>query len=703
MRRLQVQEASERVAMDGHAFDRLARVLGTTGSRRSAISALVAASPLALLVDAAAKKRSGRNKRGNDRNKDKDKVKDQDKDKNKGKGRGKNNGKDKDRDKKGKGKDQGKQNGKDKDRTKAQAEDCWRPGACRPSKGSNVSRCNLAGSTAFRNLNCTGCNISRANLRGADLSGANLTKANLSGSCLVDANLTNAIIASNTNMFNVVYCRTKMPDGVTINNSGCDQGTACCNGCAQDCTTLADACNDGVCRGSDGVCIKQPKANGTGCNADNDSCTAGDSCQNGVCTPGAGVNCSSQDDDCNTGKCRSTDGQCFKDPKANGTACGQNRECQAGVCEDVTCGQPGGACQGAADCCTNRVPATCVGGECCVIEGAYCEEEGDCCAGLCEDNFCQGCLGLGSDCESASQCCQAGGETLCRDTTGFGEPNCCHPKGGTCSSNEDCCDGRACSSSGRCCEGENFLCDSNNDCCNGLECRGGVCRSNICRVAGEACPQGTTCCTGNGTCTGGTCCHQLGQACVESPRAGNPCCGNEVECGGRDGATCCISDFSGVFGGGTQCTSDDQCCSGHCNDTRNVCCRPQGAACTELGPFNFECCIYEGLTCSADRTGTCIPCRKPGESCSGSGSGSTCCVGASCENGVCQLFACGDNADPCQDSSTCCPGHFCTAGGACLRSCQALGESCGALSSIFPCCNGLECTDDARGTCVRRV
>jgi hypothetical protein len=106
------------------------------------------------------------------------------------------------------------------------------------------------------------------------------------------------------------------------------------------------------------------------------------------------------------------------------------------------------------------------------------------------------------------------------------------------------------------------------------------------------------------------------------------------------------------------------------------------------------------LTCNANGTGTCIPCRKPGETCVGQGSSSTCCVGASCENGVCQLFACGDNADPCQDSSTCCPGHFCTAGGACLRSCQAQGEQCGALSSIFPCCNGLRCTDDARGTCV---
>lgn len=564
-------------------------------------------------------------------------------------------------------------------------------------------------------------------------------------------------------MFNVVFCRTRMPDGVTINNSGCEQGAACCNGCAEDCTSLSDPCNNGVCRGSDGVCIKQPKENGTGCNADNDSCTAGDSCQNGVCTAGAGVNCSQLDDVCNTGTCRTTDGSCFKAPKADGIPCGQNRVCQGGRCEDVACGglgatctpgnntccpelsascaalapncpgggdtrccletgetcgndcnccglagcegskccnQTGGACQTATDCCTRGVlDPTCVSGECCVLDGQYCDDENDCCTGICSDNACQGCLPLRARCDGANQCCQTGGETLCRDTTGSGQPACCHPKGGTCSSNSDCCDGRACNSQGRCCEGESFRCDSNADCCNGLECRSGICRSNICRVAGEACPAGTACCAGNGTCSGGTCCHQIGQTCLQTPGVGSPCCGNETECGGGDGATCCIRDFAGIGGGAGQCSRDDQCCSGYCYDARNVCCRPQGAPCTEIGPLGGECCIFEGLTCSSNGAGTCIPCRKPGQSCSGSGVG-TCCVGSACQNGVCVVETCGEGGALCQVNETCCPGFGCTSGGVCVFLCVPEGERC--VPGVFPCCSGTQCLGDVGSERCRR-
>jgi hypothetical protein len=477
-----------------------------------------------------------------------------------------------------------------------------------------------------------------------------------------------------------------------------------------------------------------------------------------VCTPGAGVNCSAQDDACNDGVCR-PDGSCGKRAKQDGTPCGDEGTCQGGACQEPvckelgetcnpgnnrccqddptscavlapncyaggepqdercchatreTCGDdcdccgiagceggncchhPGGACQGTADCCTGRVPATCVGETCCVTEGQFCEEDADCCTGTCPNGFCQGCLALRQECESATQCCQSGGQTLCRDTTGFGDPNCCHPKGGTCSSADDCCDGRACSSNGRCCEGENFLCAANADCCDGLECRSGVCRSNICREAGEECPAGSPCCSGSGTCSGGRCCHQIGEACEQVPLAGPPCCGNNTECGGADGATCCIYDFAGIGGGGGSCSSDDQCCSGYCSPVMSVCCRTQDASCTKIGPLGFECCPYLGLTCSANGVaGTCIPCRKPGETCSGAGSSSTCCIGASCDDGVCVVHGCGIGASPCQDSSTCCPGFLCNAAGICLKACEPEGERC--VPGLFPCCAGTTCTGE---------
>lgn len=492
------------------------------------------------------------------------------------------------------------------------------------------------------------------------------------------------------------------------NGASCDDGNSCttddacqdgvCIGTPKDCAAEGDVCNDPICR-TDGTCGKNPKPDGTSCNADNDSCTSGDSCQAGVCTAGAGVDCSTLDDGCNTGSCRSSNGQCISQAKADGTLCGTDGACLAGVCQAAVCREIGDTCNPAA-CCTNRVPASCVSGECCVLEGQYCEEDGDCCTGTCPDGFCQGCLPLQAECESATECCQSSGSTLCRNSFDFDSANCCKPRGGTCSENDDCCNGRACNN-GRCCEGENFLCDSNADCCSGLECRSGICRSNICRVAGEGCPGGSSsCCPGSGTCSGGRCCHQVGQACEQAPLAGNPCCGSETECGGADGATCCLSDFAGVFGGEGDCASNDQCCSGYCH-SNGVCCRPQGASCSQMGALNFECCPYLGLTCNANGAGTCIPCGKLGQACVSDGSDSTCCIGSYCDSGVCKQDSCGIGGSPCQDSSTCCAGHFCTAGGACLRSCQAEGESCGPLGSIFPCCSGLTCDDPDRGTCRR--
>lgn len=92
--------------MDARAFDRLTRILGATSSRRATLGALVAASPLAGLLDAAAKTRKGRRT---------------------GDGR--------DRDKRGKRRDNderhhGKGKVKDKNQPRAQAADCWRSGAC---------------------------------------------------------------------------------------------------------------------------------------------------------------------------------------------------------------------------------------------------------------------------------------------------------------------------------------------------------------------------------------------------------------------------------------------------------------------------------------------------------------------------------------------------------------------------------------------
>jgi hypothetical protein len=206
--------------MDPTRFDRLSRALAARGPRR-AVLALLAALPVAGALLTGLRQPLDTVARGEGTGKRKQAKA-----------------------KKGKGK------GKDQQRTTAQAEVCWRAGTCIPKKGSNVSQCNLANYTAPPSLDCTRCNISRANLRGANLRGANLTAANLSGACLIDANLTGAIIGNTTNLYNAIFCNTTMPDG-SVNNSGCDSGTACCPACIE----TGNAC--GVCQKCQGgACVE---------------------------------------------------------------------------------------------------------------------------------------------------------------------------------------------------------------------------------------------------------------------------------------------------------------------------------------------------------------------------------------------------------------------------------------------------------------
>ena len=181
--------------------------------------------------------------------------------------RKKGHGKDNHRHRHGKGKDRTKGNGKH--RATAQADSCWRAGACLLKKGANVSQCNLAGYSAPDDLNCTGCNLSRTNLRDADLTGVNFTKANLSGACLIDADFTGATFADNTNLANAIFCNTTMPNG-SVNNSNCGRGTACCLSCPASETMCSDSCVD-------------LQTDARNCGSCGHACGGGQSCVNGSC------------------------------------------------------------------------------------------------------------------------------------------------------------------------------------------------------------------------------------------------------------------------------------------------------------------------------------------------------------------------------------------------------------------------------------
>lgn len=199
--------------------------------------------------------------------------------------------------------------GKRRKRVQAQEEPCWRAGACIVSKGSNVSRCDLSGDTAPDGLDCTRCNLSRANLYQADFSGVDFTRANLSGACLVDADFRDATFANSTNLANAIFCRTTMPDG-SLNNSGCGLGSSCCPtncGATETCGPNQYCC-DGTC--SNCPCGQGELSNGTcvtTCTSNSQCCGSCQSWQRNAnisfCSTGAfPLSCgTSGDDACPTG------------------------------------------------------------------------------------------------------------------------------------------------------------------------------------------------------------------------------------------------------------------------------------------------------------------------------------------------------------------------------------------------------------------
>lgn len=103
---------------------------------------------------------------------------------------------------------------------------CYPSSKCTPGKGRNNSRCDFFGSALFRGLDARGANLSQSNFTAANLEGADLRSANLSGSCFIVANLRGARLSA-ANRHNAVFCGTIMPDG-SVDNSGCDRQTACC-------------------------------------------------------------------------------------------------------------------------------------------------------------------------------------------------------------------------------------------------------------------------------------------------------------------------------------------------------------------------------------------------------------------------------------------------------------------------------------------
>jgi hypothetical protein len=229
--------------MDQESFDRLARVLSSPGTRRSALAALLGAGLAGGLETASAK---SKHKHGRARSQSK---------------------------------------GKSKGRISAQAADCLSPG-----QGTNISGCNYSDSdfsgqdlsssravgTVFRNADLVTTDLSSSNLKDANFRGANLCGADLSSSTLTNAdfrgfanpgrvtNLTRADLHSSgcrgiqTNG-RTIFCQTITCNGDVRNDDcpGASLNEVCC--VDADCPALGPSGQvPQVCQG-DRCCV----ANGT--------------------------------------------------------------------------------------------------------------------------------------------------------------------------------------------------------------------------------------------------------------------------------------------------------------------------------------------------------------------------------------------------------------------------------------------------------
>lgn len=312
--------------------------------------------------------------------------------------------------------------------------------------------------------------------------------------------------------------------GCTVDDR-CEAGT-CRPGAAPDCSAAGDACNSGVCEstGPDGyVCARDPAPHeGRLCDADGDGCSVADACRSGTCTPGEPPDCSSADDPCNVGECRSTGTHayvCVKNPDAregelcdaDSSGCTVGDACRAGSC---LAGAPAD-CAAQDDACNIGV---------CVSTGAHGYE----CVPDATRHQGRGCDADGNGCTVNDRCfdgvCFAGAAPDCSALDGACATGSCHPTGEdtyacvrvfeaheglACDGDADGCTADACAS-GRCVVGPPVDCSGADDACNAGLCvsTGGLsftCEKDPSAKQGLSCLGDGETCAGGGTCADGQC------------------------------------------------------------------------------------------------------------------------------------------------------------------------------------------------------
>ena len=373
----------------------------------------------------------------------------------------------------------------------------------------------------------------------------------------------------------------------------CDSLEGCQDGAAPDCADT-NVCTDDLCDTLTG-CYHEN--NSDDCN-DADLCTTGDACEEGVCT-GSQKNCTHLTDQCNTGECNGNNGLCFAQPVSDMTICVDGFDCTNDdrCLEGVCSGTPDNLnCDDSQYCTVDEVcnpyhPEA--GADGCVAGGGRdCDDGFDCtedsCSegqatclnqvieGFCPDGvFCNGdevCDPYGGGANAAG--CRSSGAPDCSDihactidTCNEADNNCVHePDNILCADSSYCNGEETCDPSLGCLSGTDVDCSALND-----QCNTGFCSEQLhdcdtlAKDNGAPCDDGASCTVGQDTCTGGVC-------------TGDPdlfYCDDEEYCNGMESCdpTDPGADIDGCISGtAVDCNYlNDECNNGLCDDDTTAC------------------------------------------------------------------------------------------------------------------------------------
>ena len=487
------------------------------------------------------------------------------------------------------------------------------------------------------------------------------------------------------------------------------------------------------------------KNNGTGCDADDNGCTANDQCTAGTCVAGGVPNCTSADDECNTGVCFSTGANahsCNKAPKAPGTSCttADALDCTtdacdtSGVCKatlsvgcliDGTCIaesalHPTNDCKACVSATSDSAYSNLPAETECATDNIACTDDECNGSGVCEHDVPAATCTIGESCfaegtknpENECQSCQTATSTTA--WTNLGQGTACDDESPGLACTDDVCDANGVCKhnliAGNClisvaatptCFANNAS-DPANEC---KKCDSGTPNFFVNRGTSEACTADANACTKD-HCDGGG-------ACVNDPeQVGTPCDADGLACTTQKcalGAVCELTINTGKCLVGGTCYNTDEPIS-----VANPCttCQP-GSTQTALTalPDTTDC--GDCAECSA---GSCVADLSQDSDCGDCG---VCADKDDCdpqplgtEIGACGAYKCDGTAQTCptecgQDSD-CSSTHWCNGTACQLKSVQGAGctasNECDTNNcSDSKCCDtacGSQCDTCTTGTCV---